>query len=75
MSHFLSTLKRFAEMERQAVVGHLHGLAGRVAIARRADSFPEMVRDQIELLPNTLARVRMDHKKRMAVLRELFTGA
>jgi hypothetical protein len=53
-----------------ALRGHLAAAHERVRVARRARSVGELLRDQIDLLPETRNRLRRDH----AVRRELWRG-
>lgn len=56
------------EHENNALDNQLAGLRERLRIARRARSLGELLRDQIDLLPDTQARLRRDHGLRRALL-------
>jgi hypothetical protein len=54
--------------EWRAVTGHFHALMTRLAIARQARSPAELVRDQIDLLPESRRRLQRDQQTRMQIL-------
>jgi len=49
--------------------GHGIEVRERLAVARNARGPVELVRDQLDLLPETRARLAMDHHERRALLR------
>ncbi|HSW13010.1 MAG TPA: hypothetical protein VLI06_09250 [Solimonas sp.] len=56
--------------EAGSIQGHLEGVTERFRVARRARSLVELIRDQVDLLPETRNRFRRDHHVR----RELWNG-
>jgi hypothetical protein len=67
----LQDLRNLTGHEADAITGHWSELAERLAVARRARDVVELVRDQIDLLPETRARLRRDHYRRRTLLRGL----
>lgn len=67
------------EHESNALDNQLAGLRERITVARRARSLGELLRNQIDLLPDTQARFKHDHDLRGELLkglrRDLFSGA
>ncbi len=61
-------LQVLVEHENTALDNQLAGLRERLLIARRARNLGELLRDQIDLLPDTHARLRRDHSLRRALL-------
>lgn len=55
--------------ERAALAGHWSEVGERLAVARRARSAGELLRDQFDLFPESRARLRRDHCVRRALLR------
>jgi hypothetical protein len=53
-----------------ALSGHVAEVRERLAVARKARGLGELVRDQVDLLPETRARLRLDQRERA----ELFRG-
>ncbi len=64
-------LSVLVEHENTALDNQLAGLRERLAIARRARTLGELLRNQIDLLPDTQARLRRDHRVRRALLEGL----
>jgi len=62
-------LQVLVEHENNALDNQLAGLRERLLIARRARNLGELLRDQIDLLPDTQARLQRDHSLRRALLR------
>ena len=69
MKPVIDRITRLAAHESQAAQAHWAALNGRWAVARKARSLPELLRDQLDLLPDTAARLRRDHQTRVALLR------
>ncbi len=61
-------LSLLAEHETNALGDHLQALNRRVRVARRARSVGELLRDQLDLLPDTGARLRRDQRLRLQLL-------
>ena len=59
------------EHESTALGNQLSGVRERIAVARRARNLGELLRHQIDLLPDTGARLRRDHALRGDLLRGL----
>lgn len=55
--------------ELDALGGHWVELRERVAVARKARGFGELVRSQVDLLPETRARLSLDQRERRALVR------
>ncbi len=68
LMHDLSTLARH---EAQALAAHRAALRERWQVARRTRTFAELLRHQLDLLPLTTRRLADDHRRRMALLRDL----
>jgi len=64
-------LSVLVEHENNALSNLRTGLAVRIAVARRARSLGELLRDQVDLLPDTHARIRRDHQLRGELLKGL----
>jgi hypothetical protein len=71
----LHGLWRLAEHELNACEGHLLALQEHWRVARRARRTAELVRDQFDLLPATHSRLANDHRQRVKLLRQLWSGA
>lgn len=54
--------------EVDALGGHWAELGERLAVARKARGLGELVRHQVDLLPETRARLVLDHRERRALL-------
>lgn len=54
--------------EADALSGHYAEMRERLSIARRARGIGELVRDQLDLLAETRARLVLDHRERRALL-------
>ena len=54
--------------EVDALGGHWAELAERLAVARKARGLGELVSQQVDLLPETRARLVLDHRERRALL-------
>lgn len=59
--------------ERVAFAGHWSEVGERLAVARRARSAGELVRDQFDLFPESRARLRRDQCVRRALVRGLLS--
>lgn len=66
-------LSQLAEHETNALGDHLEALNRRVRIARKARSLSELLRDQLDLIPDTRARLRRDQQRRSRLLEQLRT--
>lgn len=60
--------------ERDAWSGHWAELRERLAVARKARGLGELLRDQVDLLPETRARLRGDQRQRGALVRDCVRG-
>jgi hypothetical protein len=60
--------------EWRAVTGHFHALVTRLAVARQARSPVEMLRDQIDLIPESRLRLRRDQQTRIRILLSFGAG-
>jgi len=54
--------------ELDALSGHVAEVRERLAVARKARGLGELVRDQMDLLPETRARLNLDQRERHALL-------
>jgi hypothetical protein len=54
--------------ELDALAGHWAEVRERVAVARAASGLGELVRVQVDLLPETRARLALDQRERLALL-------
>lgn len=70
LDRLLGGVALIALHEAGSLQGHLEGVNERLRIARRARSLGELIRDQMDLLPETRNRFRQDHRVR----RELWNG-
>lgn len=59
------------EHESNALDNQLDGLRERLVVARRARSLGELLRNQLDLLPDTQARLKRDHAVREALIEGL----
>ena len=66
----LSDLSLLAVHELDSLGGHWAALRERLVVARKARGVGELLSDQLDLLPETQARLRRDH----AIRRELLRG-
>lgn len=57
--------------EANALRGHVSEVSERLRVARRARGVKEIVRDQVDLLPESRNRIRRDHEVRMQLCRGL----
>jgi len=64
-------LSVLVEHESSALDNQISGLFERLVVARKARSVGELLRDQLDLLPDTQARLRRDHSVRRALLKGL----
>src|SRR5579872_5570601 len=64
---------RIAMHEAGVIDGHVDALRMRWAVARKARSLGELLRDQYDLLPDTRARIARDHRERLRLWRRLRT--
>lgn len=55
--------------EIDALSGHVAELRERLAVARQSQGLGELVRKQVDLLPETRARLVLDQRERSALLR------
>lgn len=69
----LEGLEQWAVHEAASIDRHWLALRERVRVARRARGVGELLRNQIDLLPATTARLAEDHRKRVELLRALKT--
>lgn len=67
--HDLETL---AQHEAQALAAHRAALRERWQVARRTRTVAELLRHQVDLLPLTRQRLANDHRRRIALLQDLF---
>jgi hypothetical protein len=67
----MQDLRQLTQHEVEALSGHWSEVNERMAVARRARDMLELVRDQIDLLPETRARLVRDHAHRRTLLRGL----
>ena len=54
--------------ELNALTGHWAEVRERVAVARKARGLGELLRNQVDLLPETRARLLLDYRERAALL-------
>ena len=54
--------------ELDALTGHWAEVRERVAVARKARGLGELLRNQVDLLPETRTRLLLDHRERAALL-------
>lgn len=59
--------------ELEALGGHWAELRERMAVARQARGVGELVRTQVDLLPETRARLTLDQRERRALLHSWIT--
>lgn len=64
-------LRELSRHEMEAFEGLWAELGERLAVARRAQGVFELVGDQVDLLPETRARLARHHERRLALLRNL----
>ena len=62
---------QIAMHEAGAFDNHWFALRERLAVARKARGVGELLRDQLDLLPATRARIAEDHQARLRLWREL----
>ncbi len=71
-NHMLNTavdgFSVLVEHESTALDNQISGLRERLVIARKARSVGELLRDQLDLVPDTQARLRRDHTVRSQLL-------
>ena len=60
-----------AEHETNTLEGHFKAIRTRLAVARKARSLGELLRDQIDLVPDTQARFKRDHQLRRQLIKGL----
>jgi len=65
------TLRRIAAHERQALGGHIDAAQARAITARQAGDASTLIRDQIDLLPESQARLRDNVTALRAIIGEL----
>lgn len=70
----VDTMALVAAHEWSAIGGHAAAVRERWAVARRARGVSELLRDQVDLLPETRARLHQDHQVRRELLRRLIPG-
>lgn len=68
------TLARMAAHELSALDGHRAELRERWAVARRARGVSELLRDQMDLFPETRARLRLGQQVRRELMRRFIPG-
>jgi hypothetical protein len=54
--------------EIDALSGHLAELRERIAVARKARGLTQLLREQVDLLPETRVRLTLDQRERRALL-------
>jgi hypothetical protein len=54
--------------ELDALSGHVAEVRERLAVARKSRDLAELVRDQVDLLPETRARLHLNRRERRALL-------
>ena len=59
--------------EIDALSGHWAEVRERIAVARQSRGIGDLVRTQVDLLPETRARLVLDHRERRALLRSWWT--
>ena len=64
-------LLQLSHHEVDAISGHWSEVGERIAVARRARDVLELLRDQIDLLPETKARLSRNRLRRRALVRGL----
>ena len=69
LSRALDGAARVLMHELDALGGHWVELRERLAVARQARGLGELVRAQVDLLPETRARLVLDQRERRALLR------
>ena len=72
MERAVTGMAMIAVHEWGALGAHYIELRERFAVARRARSAGELLRDQMDLFPETQARLRQDHQVRRELLRRWF---
>lgn len=65
----LSDLSLIALHELDSLTGHWAAIRERLVLAGKARSTGELLQDQMDLLPQTLARLRHDQRSRRELLR------
>lgn len=65
----LSDFSLLALHELDSLGGHWAAIRERLVLAGKARSTAELLQDQMDLLPQTLARLRRDHQARRELLR------
>lgn len=66
----VESASRIGGHEMVALAGHWAEVRERWAVARKARGLGELLRDQLDLLPETRARLRLDHRERRLLLRQ-----
>ncbi len=64
-------LSLLAEHENHSFANLWNAAKARAAVAKKARGLGELLRDQFDLLPDTLASVQRDHQLRLALLEGL----
>jgi hypothetical protein len=70
-SRALDGFNQLAVHEAGLLDEHLFALQESVAVARKARSVSELLRNQLDLIPATTARLRRNQRKRLALWRQL----
>jgi hypothetical protein len=68
MRHAVGGFTQILMHEVDALSGHVVELRERAALARQARGIGQLVRDQVDLLQETRARLDLDHRERRALL-------
>lgn len=68
----ITDLETLARHEAQALAAHRAALRARWQVARRTRTLAELLRHQIDLLPLTRQQLMNDHRRRLALLQDLF---
>ena len=68
VEHAIGGLALVVMHELDALSGHVAEVRERIAVARQARGLGDLLRDQVDLLPETRARLRLDQRERRALL-------
>ena len=68
----IGDVSMLAVHELGALSGHWAEIGERLAVARKARSLGELLQDQVDLLPETRARLRQDQQLRRELLQGLY---
>ncbi len=70
MTRTVDGLAQLAQHEAGAFNNQVQSLRERITVAKKARSFGELLRNQLDLLPDTHARLRRDHSVRSQLLQD-----